>query len=122
MLQFKLFIGGRLGSGKQWFSWIHTEDAVRAIRFLTEMSAARGIYNLAAPGPVTNEEFTRVLGKVMNRPTLLPVPEFALKLLLGEVSALVLEGRPVSPEKLQALGFTFKYPKLEEALRNILNK
>jgi uncharacterized protein (TIGR01777 family) len=122
LLQFKLFVGGRLGSGKQWFSWIHTEDAVRAIRFLTEMSAARGVYNLAAPGPVTNEEFTRVLGKVMNRPTLLPVPEFALKLLLGKVSALVLEGRPVSPEKLQALGFTFKYPKLEEALRNILNK
>ena len=101
---------------------IHTEDVVRAIRFLTETSAARGIYNLAAPDLVTNEAFTRVLGKVMNRPTLLPVPEFALKLLLGEVSALVLQGRPVSPEKLQALGFTFKYPKLEEALRDILNK
>lgn len=122
LLQFKLFAGGRLGSGKQWFSWIHTEDAVRAIRFLTEMSAARGIYNLAAPDPVTNEEFTRVLGKVMNRPAFLPVPEFALKLLLGEVAALVLEGRPVSPKKLQAVGFKFKFPKLEEALLDILNK
>ncbi len=122
LLQFKLFAGGRLGSGKQWFSWIHTEDAVRAIRFLTEMSAARGIYNLAAPDPVTNEEFTRVLGKVMNRPAFLPVPEFALKLLLGEVAALVLEGRPVSSKKLQAVGFKFKFPKLEEALLDILNK
>ncbi len=122
LLQFKLFAGGRLGSGKQWFSWIHTEDAVRAIRFLTEMSAARGIYNLAAPDPVTNKEFTRVLGKVMNRPAFLPVPEFALKLLLGEVAALVLEGRPVSPKKLQAVGFKFKFPKLEEALLDILNK
>jgi len=122
LLQFKLFAGGRLGSGKQWFSWIHTEDAVRAIRFLTEMSAEGGAYNLAAPDPVTNEEFTRVLGKVMNRPTFLPVPEFALKLLLGEVAALVLEGRPVSSKKLQAVGFKFKFPKLEEALLDILNK
>lgn len=122
LLQFQLFAGGRLGSGKQWFSWIHTEDTVRAIRFLTETPEAQGIYNLAAPDPVTNKEFTRILGKVMNRPTLLPVPEFALKLLLGEVSALVLEGRPVSVEKLQALGFTFKYPKLEAALREILKK
>lgn len=122
LLQFKLFAGGRLGSGKQWFSWIHTDDTVRAIRFLTETPEARGIYNLAAPDPVTNKEFTRVLGKVMNRPTLVPVPEFALKLLLGEVATLVLEGRPVSVQKLQALGFTFKYPKLEAALLDILNK
>jgi uncharacterized protein (TIGR01777 family) len=122
LLQFKLFAGGRLGSGKQWFSWIHTDDTVRAIRFLAETPEARGIYNLAAPDPVTNKEFTRVLGKVMNRPTLVPVPEFALKLLLGEVATLVLEGRPVSVQKLQALGFTFKYPKLEAALLDILNK
>lgn len=120
VLQFKLFAGGRLGSGRQWFSWIHIEDAVRAIRFLIEAETARGIYNLAAPDPVTNATFTRVLGKVMRRPTLVPVPEFALKLLLGEVSALVLEGRPVSVEKLQDLGFTFLFPKLEEALRDIL--
>lgn len=122
LLQFKLFAGGRLGSGKQWFPWIHTDDTVRAIRFLTETPEAKGIYNLAAPDAVTNREFTRILGKVMNRPTLLPVPAFALKLLLGEVSTLVLDGRPVSSEKLQKLGFTFKYPKLEAALRDILNK
>ena len=122
LLQFKLYAGGRLGNGKQWFSWIHTEDAVRAIRFLTETPAAKGIYNLAAPNPVTNGEFTHILGKVMNRPTFLPAPEFALKLLLGEVSALVLQGRPVSPKKLEGLGFTFNYPTLEAALRQILNK
>jgi len=122
VLQFKLFAGGRLGSGRQWFSWIHAADTVRAIRFLTETTAARGVYNLAAPDPVTNATFTRVLGKVMRRPALLPVPEFALKLLLGEVSALVLEGRPVSVKKLQDLGFTFLFPTLEEALREILNR
>lgn len=122
LLQFKLFAGGRLGSGNQWFSWIHTEDVVRAIRFLTETEAASGIYNLAAPNSVTNKEFTRVLGEVMGRPTLLPVPEFALKLLLGEVAALVLEGRPVSVKKLEALGFSFRYPTLDAALREILNK
>lgn len=122
LLQFKLFAGGRLGSGNQWFSWIHTEDVVRAIRFLTETAGASGIYNLAAPNSVTNKEFTRVLGQVMGRPTLLPVPEFALKLLLGEVAALVLEGRPVSVKKLEALGFSFRYPMLDAALREILNK
>lgn len=120
LLQFKLFAGGRLGSGRQWLSWIHIDDTVRALRFLAENEAAAGIYNLAAPDPVTNAEFTRVLGRVMHRPALLPVPEFALKLLLGELSALVLEGRPVSVAKLQALGFTFNFPTLEAALRDIL--
>lgn len=122
LLQFKLFAGGRLGSGKQWFSWIHTEDTVRALRFLAETEAAHGIYNVAAPNPVTNAEFTKVLADVLNRPALIPAPEFALKLLLGEVSALVLEGRPVSAAKLQALGFTFRFPTLEGALRDLLRK
>jgi uncharacterized protein (TIGR01777 family) len=121
-LQFRLFAGGRLGSGRQWFSWIHTADAVRAIRFLTENEAASGVVNVASPNPVTNAVFTRVLGDVMNRPSILPVPEFALKLLLGEVSALVLEGRPVSVRKLEGLGFTFLFPTLEAALRDILRQ
>ena len=121
-LQFKLFAGGRLGSGRQWLAWIHMADTVRALRFLAENEAAAGVYNLATPNPVTNAEFTRVLSRVMRRPALIPVPEFALKLLLGEVSALVLEGRPVSVAKLQALGFTFLFPTLEEALRDILDK
>lgn len=122
VLQFKLFAGGRLGSGKQWFSWIHSVDAVRAIRFLTETGTAHGVYNVASPDPVTNAEFTKTLGRVMNRPSVLPVPVFALKLMLGEVSALVLEGRPVSVQRLQDVGFTFHFPKLEGALRDLLNK
>lgn len=122
LFQFKLFAGGRLGSGKQWLSWIHIEDTVRAIRFLTDLESASGVYNIASPDPVTNADFTKILGKVMNRPTLLPVPEFALKTLLGEVAALVLEGRPVSVKKLQDLGFTFHFPKLEAALRDLLDK
>ncbi len=122
VLQFKLFAGGRLGSGRQWFSWIHIDDAVRALRFLAETEAARGVYNVAAPDPVTNAEFTKVLARVMRRPALIPVPAFALRLLLGDVSALVLEGRPVSAARLQALGFTFRFPALEGALRDILQK
>lgn len=122
VLQFKMFAGGRLGSGKQWLSWIHLEDAIRAIRFLTEKEEAHGIYNISSPNPVTNAEFTKVLGQVMGRPALIPVPEFALKTLLGDVSALVLEGRPVSVKKLEALGFTFLYPKVEAALRDLLKK
>ncbi len=122
LLQFRLFAGGRLGSGTQWFSWIHTQDLVRAIRFLTDNEAASGVYNLASPNPVTNKEFTRILGEVMGRPTLLPVPEFALKLMLGEISSMVLDGRPVSVQKLEALGFTFLFPTLEAALRDVLGK
>ncbi len=122
VLQFKLFAGGRLGGGKQWFSWIHTDDAIRAIRFLVDSPDAVGPYNIASPNPVTNAEFTRILGRVMGRPTLLPVPEFALKLVLGEVSAMVLEGRPVSVGKLQGLGFEFEFPMLETALRDILGR
>jgi len=122
VLQFKLFAGGRLGSGRQWFSWVHLDDAVRALRFLAETEAARGVYNVAAPDQVTNAEFTKVLARVMRRPALIPVPEFALRLLLGDVSALVLEGRPVNVAKLQALGFTFRFPELEGALRDILQK
>lgn len=121
VLQFKLFVGGRLGSGKQWFSWIHTDDAVNAIRFLTDSATAAGPINIASPNPSTNAEFTRILGRVMGRPSLIPVPEFALRLLLGEVSAMVLEGRPVSVAKLSALGFHWQFPTLETALRDILD-
>lgn len=122
VLQFKLFVGGRLGGGKQWFSWIHTDDAIRAIRFLVDSPDAVGPYNIASPNPVTNAEFTNLLGRVMGRPAVLPVPEFALKLALGEVSTMVLEGRPVSVGKLQGLGFEFEFPTLEAALRDILGK
>jgi uncharacterized protein len=122
LLQFKLFAGGRLGSGKQWFTWIHEEDAIRAIRFLIETESAVGIYNIAAPEAVTNAEFTKILGQVMGRPSLIPVPEFALKLVLGEISALVLKGRRVSVKKLEETGFKFRFPAIEGALRDLLEK
>jgi len=120
VLQFKLFAGGRLGSGRQWFTWVHADDAVRALRFLADTEAACGAYNVVAPNPVTNAEYSRILGRVMRRPSILPVPEFALKLLLGEVSTLVLDGRPVSAAKLQDLGFTYRFPTLEGALHDVL--
>lgn len=122
LLQFKLFAGGRLGSGEQWMPWIHLDDAVDAIQHLVEHEAAIGVYNLVAPNPVTNNEYTATLGKVMNRPTLIPVPEFAMRAALGEVADLALKGRRVSCEKLQSTGFEFKFPKLEPALRDLLDK
>lgn len=121
VFQFKLFLGGRLGSGEQWMSWVHIEDAVRAIRYLVENKRAQGAYNIAAPGPVMNKEFTRVLGQVLGRPTLIPTPAFALKLALGEIASLVLKGQRISTQKLCNLGFTYNYPELHEALRDLLN-
>ncbi|MEZ4515789.1 MAG: TIGR01777 family oxidoreductase [Chloroflexota bacterium] len=120
LLQFKLFVGGRLGSGKQWMSWIHIDDAVNAIRYLVGNEAARGVYNIAAPNPVTNADYTAALGSIMHRPTLIPVPEFAMRSVLGEVSDLVLKGRPVSVDKLMALGFRFDFPTIESALQDLL--
>lgn len=122
LLQFKMFAGGRMGSGKQWLAWIHSEDAVRAIRFLTETAAARGVYNMSAPGNVTNQQFTDALAKAMGRPALIPVPEFALKTMLGETADLVLKGRPVSAKKIEDLGFKFRFPTIEAALRDLLKK
>jgi uncharacterized protein len=122
VFQFKLFAGGRLGSGNQWMSWVHIEDAVRAIQYLVENKQAQGVYNIAAPNPVTNKEFTQVLGQVMGRPTLIPAPAFALKLALGEISALVLEGQRIDVQKLRELGFTFNYPDLRLALLDLLKR
>jgi uncharacterized protein (TIGR01777 family) len=120
IFQFKLFAGGRLGSGKQWFPWIHEDDAARAIIYLIENEAAHGVYNIVAPEAVTNNQYTKALGRVMRRPSLIPVPAFALKTAFGEVASLVLDGRPVSPQKLLKLGFEFRFPTLEPALRDLL--
>ena len=121
VLPFKFFAGGPLGSGQQWWPWIHLEDEVRAIRFLIENETAVGPYNLCAPNPLKNKEFAKVIGRVMNRPAIMPAPTFALKLALGEIAAIVLDGRRAIPEKLQADGFTFNYPEAEAALKDLLN-
>ena len=119
-LPFSLFAGGPVGSGRQYFSWIHMEDEVNAIRFLIENQAASGVFNLSAPNPVSNKQFGRTLSKVMRRPFFFPVPSFILKLLLGEVATLALDGQRVLPTRLLEAGFRFKYEQLEDALKALL--
>ncbi|GHC37143.1 TIGR01777 family oxidoreductase [Aidingimonas halophila] len=118
---FKLGLGGRLGSGQQFMPWIHREDLVRTIEFLLEQEALAGPFNASAPHPVTNAEFTRTLARQLKRPALLTVPSLALKLGLGEMSRLLLTGADMRPARLQAAGFTFHFPTLEQALSDILN-
>lgn len=120
MLPFRLFAGGPLGSGRQGFPWIHLADEVRAIRWLIEREAASGPFNLAAPETLTNAEFGRVLGRVMHRPSFMPTPGFALRLVLGELSTLLLDGQRQVPQRLLDQGFTFRFPTAEAALRDLL--
>lgn len=122
LLPFKLFAGGPLGSGRQGFSWIHPADEIAGIRFLIENEQASGPFNLCAPTPSTNAEFAVVLGKVLGRPAWLPVPGFALRLALGEVATMVLDGQRALPRKLLDLGFKFRHPDAESALRDLLGK
>ncbi|HXV27988.1 MAG TPA: TIGR01777 family oxidoreductase [bacterium] len=122
LLPFRFFMGGHLGSGKQWFSWVHREDIVEAIIFLLNQPTVSGPVNLVSPNPVTMKEFCKTLGKVMGRPSWAPVPAFMLRLLLGEMSEMLLTGQRVIPKKLQDAGYRFKYPNLEDALRAILKE
>ena len=120
-LPFKFFVGGPLGSGRQWWPWIHLEDEIRAIRFLIDEGTAEGPFNLCTPYPLQNKTFAKTLGRVMGRPAFIPVPGFAIKLVLGEIAAIVLDGRRAVPHKLQEAGFTFNFPQAEAALKDILN-
>jgi uncharacterized protein (TIGR01777 family) len=120
MLPFRLFLGGPMGSGKQWLSWIHVLDEVAAIRFLIENEEAHGPFNLSAPNPLTNAGFARVLGRVMGRPSFVPVPGFAMRLAFGEVTGVLLEGQRAVPQRLLDMGFTFRFPDAEAALRDLL--
>lgn len=117
LLQHRLFAGGPMGSGKQWLSWIHIEDEVRAIRFLIENPAASGAYNLVAPQAVTNAEFSSALGHVLHRPSWLPLPGAIMRVAFGEVSDLLLTGQRVLPKRLLDQGFQFRSPEIEPALR-----
>lgn len=117
---FKLGLGGRFGSGKQYMPWIHRDDLVAAIRFLIDRDDLEGPFNASAPTPVTNAEFTRTLAGVLKRPAIFPVPAKVLKLGFGELSDLLLGGADMRPARLEAAGFTFRYPRLEQALRAIL--
>lgn len=122
MLPFRWMVGGPLGSGSQVYSWIHIQDEAEAILYLLEHATSNGIYNLTAPQPKTNSELGKTLAKVMHRPYWLPVPGFALKLILGEMSTLVLEGQRVIPARLLKQGFVFRFTDLQEALKDLLDK
>lgn len=121
LLPFKLGVGGRLGSGKQWMSWITLEDVVAIIRFAIESGVVRGAINAVAPQPVSNTEFTKVLAKTLRRPALFPAPAFGLRLTLGEMAdALLLSSQRVQPQTLERLGYRFLQPELSAALNAIL--
>jgi len=120
---FRFFMGGPLGSGKQWFPWIHREDLVGLIIFLVTHPSAAGAVNATAPNPVTMKELCQTLGNVMRRPSWAPVPAFVLKVLLGEMAEnMLLTGQKVVPAKATDLGFPFKYPVLRDALEDILKR
>jgi uncharacterized protein (TIGR01777 family) len=120
VLQSKLFLGGPLGTGRQWFSWIHPADVVAGIRFLIDHPEANGAFNLCAPNPLTNAEFSKVLGRVLRRPSSLPVPAFVLKLLFGEMSSTLLYGVRAVPARLQSMGYPFRFPDVDIALKDLL--
>lgn len=119
-MPFRFFVGGPLGNGRQWVPWIHYQDEIAAIRFLIETETASGPFNLTAPNPVRNRELAKALGYVMSRPAIAPAPGFAIELVVGEMANAVLEGQRVLPERLQQLGFQFKYPHIEPALQDLL--
>jgi uncharacterized protein (TIGR01777 family) len=115
----RLFFGGRLGDGKQYLPWIHIADYISALRFLLDHETARGNFNLSAPQPTTNADFLRALARVLRRPYWFHVPAFLMRLALGEMSTMVLDGRPTLPKRLQEEGYQFKFPDLQAALRDL---
>ena len=117
---FSAFVGGPIGSGKQWFSWVHRDDVVKLIIQAITNPQMQGVYNATAPNPVTMEGFAQTLGTVMNRPSWLPVPNFALEAMLGEGASVVLQGQQVVPTQTLAQGFDFQYSTLKPALSAIL--
>jgi len=117
---FQLFAGGPIGSGRQWFSWIHREDLVNLIMEALKRPDMEGTYNATAPNPVRMTQLCKTLGEVIHRPSWLPVPDFALEILLGEAEKVVLEGQQVLPLATEAIGFQYQYPQLKPALQNII--
>jgi len=119
-LPFKLFVGGPVGSGRQVYSWIHIDDLVKGMLTLLENTKANGAFNLTSPHPASNAEFGKLIGDILHRPYWMPVPAFALRLVLGEMSTLVLDGQRIIPGRLtKEFDFQFKYPNLPQALKQI---
>lgn len=122
LLPFKLGVGGRVGSGRQWWSWVSLDDVVAAYRYALETDV-KGAFNVTAPNPATNEQFTKALGKALRRPTLIPTPGFGIRALFGEMGdAMLLGGQRVLPGRLLDAGFEFSEPTLEGALEHILSR
>ncbi len=121
-LPVRLFVGGPLGSGKQGVSWIHNLDVVRAICFLLENGKARGVFNLCAPNPISNVDFIHYLARALHRPSWFRAPAFGLKLALGEMSTLLLDGSFVIPQRLVNMGFTFQFESVFDAFKDIFQK
>lgn len=121
LLPSRLFAGGWFGSGDQWWSWVHIADVVSALRFLVEDDVAQGPVNVTAPNPLTNREFGKALGRALNRPSVMPVPAFALRAALGEVASTVLEGQRAIPKRLLEMDFAFRFPDIDSALNNLVS-
>lgn len=119
-MPYKFYAGGPLGQGEQWLAWIHVQDLVRMLRFILEEDGVSGPVNGTAPNPVTMRDFSKTLGEVLGRPSWLPVPEFLLKIALGQMSEMLLHGQRAIPEKILEAGFRFKYPDLKAALEDLL--
>jgi len=117
---FKKYIGGPIGSGKQWFSWVHIKDLSEAFAFLLKHPEISGPVNVCAPNPVRNKDLAKALGKVLHRPSFMPAPGFMVKLVLGEFGSVILEGQKVIPKRLLDSGFTFQYPEIDKALQGIV--
>ncbi len=117
---FKYFLGGPLGSGRQWFSWVHMHDLAEAFIFLLKHQEINGAVNLCSPQPVRNVDLGRAIGKILHRPSFMPAPGFIIKLILGEFGSVLLKGQRVIPRRLLDAGFKFKYPDIEDALRSII--
>jgi uncharacterized protein (TIGR01777 family) len=119
---YRKFAGGPLGSGRQWFSWIHIDDLKAAVAFSLATDALQGPVNFCAPGVVTSRDFARALGKALHRPAIMKVPTFALRMAMGEMGSVLLNSQRVVPTRLQEAGFAFQYPQIDGALQNILSK
>jgi len=120
LLPFKLAMGARLGDGKQWMSWVHIDDYVAMVLRLLNDASLNGAFNMTAPAPVTNSEFTQTLAQTLHRPALFVAPSFVLKLAMGERACLLLEGQRVIPKRFASSGFQFAHPSLEGALQDLL--
>ncbi|MBM4071457.1 MAG: TIGR01777 family protein [Planctomycetes bacterium] len=121
ILPFKLFMGGKTGSGKQWVSWIHHEDLVGMIVLALDEARARGPMNGTAPNPLPNRDFARALGRALHRPSIMPAPAFALRVVLGQVAGVITKGQRVLPRKALEWGYVFKFPDIDVALNDALS-